>query len=137
MPDTSLVVAGGAACAGAVLFWLAETKAQREHLRWCARAATAGGVISRIAERGRELSRNEPSDDDPIHHVPVVRFRASDGAEYEFEASDIPQTVGAAVTVAYDAAMPSTARVLQRRSRWGCGVVLLVAGIALIAFGLR
>jgi hypothetical protein len=92
-------------------------------------------VVSRIGRRGW-YSRNEPTgDDDNVSTVPVVRFRAANGVEYEFDADDAPSRVGAAVPVAYDPALPSTARIEVQRRKLGCVMFALVVGLMLIPWG--
>lgn len=92
-------------------------------------------MVSRIGQRGWH-SRNEPTgDEEHVSTVPVVRFKAANGVEYEFDAGDAPSRVGAVVQVAYDPALPSTARVESQRRKLGCVVFVLVVGLALILWG--
>ncbi|HYI09696.1 MAG TPA: DUF3592 domain-containing protein [Thermoanaerobaculia bacterium] len=135
MPDTSLVAAGAAACAVAAFFWRADSKAHRSHEVWCAGAAKAEGFVSRIGRRGH-LSRNAPTSSDSFYTVPIVRFRAADGVEYEIDAADAPKTVGAPLQVAYDPNLPSGARPVPRTRKIGCSVVLLAIGIFLVGWGM-
>lgn len=136
MPDMILVSAGVAACATSFAFWRMERKNIRAHEAWCAAAAKTDGVVSRTARRGAELSRNEPTDDDAIALVPIVRFTAANGVEYEFDAPGAPRDANARVQVAYDPALPSSARMVERQGKPGCTVLLLIAGVCLIAAGI-
>ena len=120
-------------------FWVAEVREQRSHLKKMATAARARGVVSRIAIRGW-LSKNEPTemdlnDAEKVSKVPVVRFRAHDGAEYEFDAPDAPMTIGSEVDVAYDPEIPSSAQLPVRQRKPGCAIILLALGLALIIYG--
>lgn len=139
MPETSLVVIGVVACASAAVVWRREMNEQRAHGAWCASATTkAEGVVSRIAQRGH-LSRNEPTSGDEgmaLPDVPIVRFKAADGVEYEVDAPDAPAKVGTIVAIAYDPALPSDARAIQRTPRIGCAVMLLAVGVVLLVLGL-
>ena len=135
MADPSLIAVGAASCGLATIWWWSERKAHRAHVTWTVNAVKADGVVSRLARR-RHLSRNEPTTSDNLSMVPIVRFRAADGVEYEIDAPDAPRTIGAAVPVGYELASPSSARPLQRTRRLGCAAFLLVVGIALIAIGL-
>jgi hypothetical protein len=139
MPDTSLMIAGAVSCVAGAGFWWMEIAEERKHRSKLATYARGRGVVSRIAIRGW-LSKNEPTelaieDDEKVKKVPVVRFRASDGAEYEFDAPDAPHTIGAEVDVAYDPAIPSSAQMTTRQKKPGCAIILFVIGIALIAYG--
>lgn len=133
--NTTLMVLGGSAVALSFGFWIAERKARRAHEAWCATAARADGVVSRLGLRGH-YSRNPPTDEDRNWYIPVVRFRAADGAEYEFDAEGTRAKVGARVRVAYEPALPSNARALERPGRMGCAAILLAAGLALLITGL-
>ncbi len=91
----------------------------------------AEGVVSRVGRRGWN-SRNEPTSSDDIATVPIVRFRAANGIEYEFDAGDAPQKLGAPVVVAYDPDLPSTAYLVERTKKLGCAVLFAAAGLFLI-----
>lgn len=122
---------------GAVLVLLAivmlihAERVHRAHVRWCATASRAEGVVSRVGRRHWH-SRNEPTSDDRLTTVAVVRFRAANGVEYEFDGRDAPKQAGAQVEVAYDPASPSTAHAVARTRRYGCIVMMVIAGLALI-----
>lgn len=107
-----------------------EVRDQRRHDRFCSRAARTQGVVSRLARR--HLSRNEPAFDDPNRGLPIVRFTASNGIEYEFDARDAPREVGSEVVVAYLEKQPSSSRLARRQRKPGCVVILLV--LAIVAF---
>lgn len=139
MADTSLVAVGATVCAlSAVFAWIA-MKTHREHRTWCARGVKADGVVSRLAERrGMGLSEDSagmPSGENAVR-VPVVRFRAANGIEYEIDAPDAPTEIGSVVQVAYEPAQPSGARAVSRTPKIGCAVVLVIIGVALVAFGI-
>ena len=89
-------------------------------------------MVSRVGQRDH-LSRNKPTDSDSITTVPVVRFKAANGVEYEFDAPGAPLKVGTPVAVAYDPALPSSARTLVRTRRIGCAAILLIAALVLAA----
>ncbi len=135
LTDPSLVIVGAVACGIAGVLWLLESKVHRAHARWCAARTKAEGVISRIARRGH-LSRNEPTTSDEFFLVPIVRFRAVNGVEYEIDAPGGAGKVGAPIQVAYDPALPSDGRVVPRTRKLGCVVVILAIGIALLGWGL-
>jgi hypothetical protein len=128
-------VVGGLLLMIGVVSVLHARREQRRHEAWCTSAAKAQGVVSRIGRR-YWLSRNQPSTGDRVDRVPVVKFRAANGVEYEFDAHDAPSTQGAAVHVAYDASSPSTAVVLNRRPKYGCAGVLMVLGAGMIVWEL-
>lgn len=134
MPDSTFLIAGALAAAGAAIGFLAELKEKREHHAFCTTAARAEGVVSRISERGH-ATKNERSEEEKFE-VPIVRFRAADGAEYEFDAPHLPRTLGMAVEVAYDPVLPSNARPLQRQRRSGCAIFLAALALILIANGM-
>jgi hypothetical protein len=134
MPDTSLVAIGAAACAFAAFLWRKETKTHHEHVAWCDAHTKADGVVSRISLRGHH-SRNPPGFDDHGWSVPVVRFRAANGVEYEVDASDSHHKEGTPLEVAYDPALPSGGRVVARTKKIGCAGVLLAIGVFLIVWG--
>lgn len=135
MADVSLVATGGVACTIAAAVWYVAIREQRRHREWCAKGVKAQGVVSRLSTRGH-LSRNEPTDSDNISEVPIVRFRAANGVEYEIDAPDAPRKVGTPVEVAYEPASPSSGRAVERVPKIGCAVVVLVIGIALVIAGL-
>ena len=137
MPDTSLIAIGAASCAFAAFLWHKETKTHREHAAWCDAHTKADGVVSRIATRNH-LSRNPlTSDEEKVYAVPVVRFRAANGVEYEVDASDSHHKEGTPLQVAYDPALPSDGRVVARTKKIGCAVILLAIGVFLMGWGLR
>jgi hypothetical protein len=115
--------------------WWRERKAHREHVAWCAAATKVEGAVSRLGTRDH-LSRNKPTDDDNISIVPVVRFRAANNVDYEIDCRDAPRTIGAPVAVAYDPALPSSARAVARVPRIGCAAIALLIGVALAVWGL-
>lgn len=88
----------------------------------------------RIGRRGYH-SRNEPTSSSRFVTVPVVRFRAANGAEYEFDAPGVPKKVGEKVQIGYDAKLPSTAQVVGAARQAGCAMVLGAIGLALVGFG--
>jgi len=129
-----MLLIGAILCAIAVILWIRIERDLRAHRDWCAHAAKADGVVARIGQR-EWLSRNKPASDDRVLAVPVVRFRAKNGGEYEFDAPDAPGEVGAAVEVAYDPEVPSTARTVVMLRRGGCVAVMFVAGVVLVGWG--
>jgi len=134
MADSSLVYIGAFLWVVAITMLVVEERAVRARRRWCATAARAEGEVARIGRRGYH-SRNEPTSSVRFVTVPVVRFRAANGAEYEFDAPGVPKKVGEKVQVAYDAKLPSTAQVVGAARQVGCAVVLGAIGIVLIGFG--
>jgi len=138
MADSSLVVVGAVVCAAAAVFGWVAVKVQREHRQWCAGKARVDGVISRLAERrGQGLSEGASGmSTDPVYlSVAVVRFRAANGLEYEIDAPEAPRQIGTVVEVAYDPALPSGGRGVERTPKIGPSVVLLAVGAVLIAVG--
>jgi len=139
MADGSLVAVGATTSALSVVFGWIAMKRHREHRAWCARGTKADGIVSRLAERrGSGLSEDAggmPSDPN-VHVVPVVRFRAADGIEYEIDAPDAPTEIGTVVQVAYEPALPSGARAIDATPKIGCAVVLLALGLTLLAIGI-
>lgn len=77
------------------------------------------------------------SSDRNVSIVPVVRFRAADGIEYEIDAPDAPAKIGSVVQVAYESMQPSGARAISRTPKIGCAILLFVVGVALIAIGIN
>jgi hypothetical protein len=139
MADPSLIAVGATSCGLSLIFGAVSWKAHREHRAWCARGIRAEGVVSRLAERRRTGLSEDASGmpaDPAAALVPVVRFRAANGIEYEIDAPDAPAQIGAAVQVAYEAAEPSGARAVERPLKIGCVVFLLVAGLLLVAIGI-
>lgn len=139
MADTSLVAVGATACALSVVFGWIAIKVHREHRAWCDRGMKADGVVSRLAERrGAGLSEDAvgtPSAPS-VFLMPVVRFRAANGIDYEIDAPDAPKEIGCVVKVAYEPAQPSGARAVSRPPKIGCAVVLFVVGVMLVAVGI-
>lgn len=131
----SLIVAGAAVCAAAAGSWIADTRQQRAHEGWCATATKAEGIVSRLADPGGAMSRNPVTDDDRAPGLPIVRFTAANGVEYEIDAPDAPRAVGATVAVAYDPALPSSARPVERVRKVGCSVAGAMIGISLMVAG--
>lgn len=137
--DTSLVGVGVAATALGAIFGGIALKVQRAHQAWCARGVRAEGVVSRLAERrGQGLSEDGAgmATGTHMHTVPVVRFRAASGIEYEIDAPEAPMTIGSAVEVAYETEQPSGARAVARTPKVGCALFLIAVGTVLIAIGL-
>lgn len=136
MADVPLFVIGVALLFLAAFFWFTEAKKKREHQKWCASRVTTEGVVSRIALRGH-YSKNAPTSDEKKWSVPIVRFRASDGVEYEIDAANVRRRVGIAVMVAYDPASPSSGLPVAYTPKVGCSIVLAVIGIVLIVKGIN
>lgn len=139
MADTSLVAIGATACvAGGIFGWIA-MKTQRAHRAWCARATKVDGVVSRMAERrGQGLSEDAagmPTGPN-VFTVPVVRFRAANGIEYEIDGPEATREIGSVVQVAYAPALPSDARVVDRTPKVGCAIGIFVVGAILVVLGI-
>jgi hypothetical protein len=70
-----------------------------------------------------------------VDEIPVVKFRAPNGAEYEFDAETSVGKVGSKVTVAFNPQLPSDAREIPPESshhyRGGCGFILMLVAIGL------
>jgi hypothetical protein len=136
--DTSLVAAGAVVGAvGLVTCWIA-VRTQREHRRWCAGKSRVQATVSRMAERWQgSLSEDATgnSADPGGTTVPIARFRAANGVEYEVEAPEAPKEIGAKVEVAYDPALPSHGRGVERVSKVALPIGLIVVGAALAAAG--
>lgn len=132
MADTTLLVAGGIALLLAVASWLIELKAAREHSAWLTGKARAEGTVVRISLKDH-LSRNAPASDEPGRAWPVIRFRAANKVEYEFDAPDAPTQIGSVVEVAYDSALPSNARAVARTPKIGCAIAFLAGAVVLFA----
>ncbi|MEO7973806.1 MAG: DUF3592 domain-containing protein [Thermoanaerobaculia bacterium] len=139
MADTSLLATGAVTfAAGAVFGWVA-LRTQRAHRRWCAERTRAEGVVSRFAERhraGLSEGADGTSNDPGALHVAVVRFRASNGIEYEIDSPEGPMDLGAVVPVAYDPALPSDGRTVDRAPKIAFAVLLLALGAILVAVAL-
>jgi hypothetical protein len=137
--DGSLVAVGGVACAAAAAFGWGALRAQRAHARWCASRTRADGVVSRVVRRRRNGGLAEDAaglpTDPASTRTPVVRFRARDGVEYEIDAPEAPARIGATVALAYDPALPSDGRAIERTPKIGCAALLLLAGALLVAIG--
>lgn len=90
------------------------------------------GVVSRIAERKDYSGPRDSYDNISVIEVPIVRFRASNGHDYELDGPSGIGEVGAKVAVAYNPDLPSDARALATNAyRGGCGFILIVIGLAL------
>lgn len=127
------VVIGGVSLLVAVAVWLAERRAQAELAAWFAAALEAEGTV-RISERN--LSRNKVSGDDS-DPVPVVRFRAIDGVEYEFDARYSELKAGERVRVAYSPTLHSDARLLSDRGSGHRGsIAIAVLAALLLGYGI-
>lgn len=140
MADTSLVAVGATTCGLSLVFGWVAIKTHRDHRRWCAQAVKADGVVSRLAERRSSGGLSEDaagvSTGTNVGMVPVARFRADDGIEYEIDAPEAPAEIGFVILVAYEPGRPSGARVVSRTPKIGCAVVLFVVGVMLVAIGL-
>src|SRR5688572_2636419 len=138
MADASLIGAGVAICAAGAIFGGIALKVQRDHRRWCEGKARVKGVVSRLAERrGQGLSEDAsgmPTDAAGVV-TRVVRFRAANKIEYEIDAPEAPRELGTEVEVAYDPALPSGGRGVERVPKILIPVVLLVLGAILVAIG--
>jgi hypothetical protein len=122
---------------GAVVFVLgllvrrSEGRENRERAEWLARATKTTGTIARY--RSREATgRGGSFDSHRIERIPVVLFRAANGADYEFEPDDRAFKVGQQVAVAYEPEQPSNARVITAPSKIGCWMILMVIAIGLV-----
>lgn len=131
-PDYSLLAFGLLLCITGIWESIATKRKQQEHLRWVARAAKAEGVVSRISQRKDYSGPSDSYDNISVDPVPIVRFRAADGLEYEFDGPNKIGEVGTPVPVAYNRELPSDARAVATTGyRGGCGFILLAIGLAL------
>ncbi len=139
MADSALVAVGAVAFAAATVFGWSALRAQRAHARWCESHTKAEGVVSRLVQRRVNGGLSEDamgnSTSPTKATIPVVRFRALNGVEYEIDAPEVPHQVGAVVAIAYDPALPSGGRAVVRVPKIGCAVPLLIAGAILVAVG--
>jgi hypothetical protein len=132
MADTTLLVAGGIALVLAIASWLIDLKAAREHAAWLTGKTRTEGTVVRVGLRDH-LSRNEPVSDEKGRVSPVIRFRAANSVEYEFDAPDAPTEIGSVVQIAYEPALPSNARAVARTPKIGCAIVFLAGALVLLA----
>ncbi len=96
-------------------------------------------MVSRFAERyrpGLSEGADGTSNDPGAVSVAVVRFRAANGIEYEIDSPEGPMELGAVVSVAYDPALPSDGRAVDRTPKIAFAVLLLALGAILIAVAL-
>lgn len=121
----------------ALVFGAIAMKSQRDHRRWCERATRCEGVVARVREAQWIEERPETSAGAEHQAAVIVRFRASNGVEYEIDAPEAPMEVGAVVAVAYDPEEPSGGRLVKRTPKIGCAVGLFVIGVILIVAGMR
>ena len=128
MADTSLLGTGIFLAAFGVVTGAIALKVQRDHRLWCAGKTRVTGVVSRLAQR-RTNARSGPSQ----RLVPMVRFRATNGVEYEVEADEIEREVGIPVEIAYDPALPSDGRAVKRVPKVGLPVLMILFGVVLAA----
>lgn len=127
------ILIGGATLLVAVAVWFAERRSQTELAAWFAVALEAEGTV-RISERHPSRNKVSFEDSDP---VPVVRFRAQDGVEYEFDATYARLNAGDRVRVAYSPTLHSDARLLSdRRSGHGCSIAIAAAAALVLAYGI-
>ena len=137
MADTSLLYTGMVLAGVGLVTGGIALKVQWDHKRWCAKRPRLKGMVSRIAERRAQgLSEDAAGFSTGTHYraVPVVRFQAPNGVEYEIDADEAPNEIGAEVEVAYDPAQPSGARAVQRVPKIGLCIPLIVVGGALAAY---
>ena len=138
MADTSLLGAGVFLLVAGIATGAIAIRAQSDHRRWCEGKARADGVVSRVAAR-RSQGLSEDAAGMPTGTaeavVAVVRFRAANRIEYEIDAEEVPLEVGRAVPVAYDPALPSGARAVERAPKVAIPIALLAIGAGLAVIG--
>ncbi|GMU63738.1 MAG: hypothetical protein AMXMBFR36_00120 [Acidobacteriota bacterium] len=97
------------------------------------------GVVSRLVQRRSSGGLSEDAAGMPTDPasttIPVLRFRALDDLEYEIDAPEAPSEVGAVVAIAYDPALPSAGRAVERTPKIGCALLLLLVGAILLGVG--
>ena len=136
--DDSLFWTGVVVAAAGAVFGGIAIKVQREHRQWCEGKTRVQGVVSRLARRHRQglpedASGNSTGNTDLL--IPMVRFRATNNIEYEVEAPEAPREVGVVFEVAYDPALPSYGRGVERVPKIAIPIFLLVLGAVLVAVG--
>jgi hypothetical protein len=104
---------------------------RREHREWVGSHTQITGVVDRV--------NVSDSFESGTSYTPVIEYTLPDGQRYavDGETSSFPvMEVGSEVLIAYDPAMPSTARLVEPPSwkqGFSCGDAILFAVIATIA----
>ncbi|HEX7708802.1 MAG TPA: DUF3592 domain-containing protein [Thermoanaerobaculia bacterium] len=133
-PDYSLLGVGVLLCVAGIWERFTDKRKRRENLQWIDSAVRTEGVISRVSERKDYSGHRDTYDNIATLAVPIVRFRAADGHDYEFDGPNGLGEVGAKVSVAYNPDLPSDARAIATTGyRGGCGFILIAIGLALAA----
>lgn len=132
-PDLSLLGVALVLCVAGVWERVAWKRRSAEDRRWVEAAVRTEGVVSRLVDRKDHSGPRDSNDNIAIHEVPVVRFRAASGQEYEIDGPNgMKGEIGRKVPVAYNPDLPSDACVLLPAAyRGGCGFILIAIGLAL------
>lgn len=80
--------------------------------------------------------RSEESDEGPVFHFAVIRFRDASGVEREMPGPhglQEPPIVGAEVSITYDPAYPANAWISGSTAPWVIPWLILIAGIGAVA----
>ena len=133
--DVSILIVAGIVFAIGAGTWLYSIKVHRAHVAWLEGKTRAIGTVTRLSRRYIRAA-DGPGDEESVSKVPIVKFRAANGGEYEVDAPDAPATIGAEVEVAYDPALPSDGRGVVRVKKVGCSVMLIVIAAALVVVAL-
>lgn len=131
-PDYSLLAVALLLCIAGIWERFADKRKRREHQQWIDAAVKTEGVVSRLSERKDYSGPSDSYDNIAVQSVPIVRFRAANGHEYEIDGPDGIGEIGTRVAVAYNPNLPSDARTLATgRYRGGCGFILIAIGLIL------
>lgn len=131
-PDYWLLAVGLVLCVAGISENVFAGRKRRADRRWLDSAVKTEGVVSRTVERKDYSGPSDSYGNISVAEVPIVRFRASNGHEYEIDAPSEVGGVGAKVPVAYNPDLPSDARALAPNVyRGGCGYILLLIGLGL------
>jgi hypothetical protein len=134
MSITIELIFGLMAITAGVIVTIVEFRRKRVADAWLARAARVQGIAYRFneVETYNHMSDSFAHGKATVYHV---KYRAANKIEYESPAGSLVK-LGETVEVVYNPDLPSDAKLAQEAQyKVGCGFVIIVVGIGLIALG--
>lgn len=134
MNITIELIFGLMAITAGVIVAIVEFRRKRVADAWLARATRVQGVAYRFneVETYNHMSDSFAHGKAIVYHV---KYRAANKIEYEIPAGSLVK-LDETVEVAYNPDLPSDAKLVQEaKYKVGCGFVIIVVGIGLIALG--